>query len=128
MTDEQRGFLIKAKESLQAARLLCKEHFHDVAASRAYYAMFYTTEALLLERNLRFSKHSAVIAAFGQHFAATGLVPKEFHRYLIHANDTRNIADYQILPALTREDAEEQIEQAQKFIELGEQMLGPAVE
>jgi len=37
--------------------------------------MFYTVEALLLSQNLTFSKHSAVISAFGKNFVKTGIFP-----------------------------------------------------
>jgi uncharacterized protein (UPF0332 family) len=63
--------LTKAKESLKAAELLFDGGFYDFSASRSYYTMFYTTEAVLLSKNLSFSKHSAVIAAFGKEFIST---------------------------------------------------------
>ena len=34
-------FFRKARYSLAAAELLTNEGYHDIAASRAYYAMFY---------------------------------------------------------------------------------------
>jgi uncharacterized protein (UPF0332 family) len=37
--------------------------------------MFYIAEAFLEGKGLSFSKHSAVIAAFGREFAKTQLVP-----------------------------------------------------
>lgn len=66
MTPEQQALLTKADESLQAARLLTQEGFHGFAVSRAYYAMLYIAEALLPTDGLAFSKHSAVISAFGR--------------------------------------------------------------
>ena len=62
-------------------------------------------------------------AAFGQHFAATGLVPKEYHRYLINGFDERNVADYETEQELTVEDVKEKVEQASQFLHLAEQML-----
>lgn len=69
MTPEQAALGRKAQASLQAARLLASQGFHDFAAARAYYSMFYLAEAFLLGESLAFSRHSGVIAAFGQHFA-----------------------------------------------------------
>ena len=46
------SLLDKAHASVQAARLLNGEGYPDFAASRAYYAMFYAAEALLLSRGL----------------------------------------------------------------------------
>lgn len=72
MIPEQAALLRKAQDSLRAARLLADQQLYDFAVSRAYYAMFYVAQAFLLGEGLSFSKHSAVIAAFGQQFAKTG--------------------------------------------------------
>jgi len=126
MTREQIALLRKARASLQAARLLADQKFYDFAVSRAYYAMFYTAEAFLLEEGLAFSKHSAVIAAFGQHFAKTGRVPSKYHRYLIEAQSSRNVGDYDIGPGLSEKEAASQIARASEFLELAERLLGSA--
>jgi len=91
--------------------------FYDFAVSRAYYAMFYAAQTLLLKDNLSFSKHSATISAFGKHFAKSGRVPVEYHRYLIEAQTSRNIGDYDIHSDLTADDASVHIDRAQQFIQ-----------
>ena len=123
MTPEQATLLRKSKSSLEAARILSTEGFYDFSVSRAYYAMFYLAEAFLLGDGFRFSKHSAVIAAFGQHFAKTGRVDPKFHRYLIQGQDSRLIGDYDTSVILTEIHASEQIERAEAFIELAEKSL-----
>ena len=72
MKSEVQELLDKAKRSLKTAESICKEGEVDFAGSRAYYAMFYVAEALLLEHGLSFSSHSAVSANFGKEFAKTG--------------------------------------------------------
>ena len=124
MTPEQAALLQKAQASLRAARLLSGQGFYDFAVSRAYYAMFYVAEAFLLGEGLSFSKHSAVIAAFGERFAKSGRVPQEFHRYLIEGESSRNIGDYDIKPGLSEGEAAEQIEHAEKFLELAKRQIG----
>ena len=69
------------KYNLGGDRFLRKKS--DFAESRAYYAMFYIVEAFLEGEGMSFSKHSAVISAFGREFARTNRVPVEFHRFLI---------------------------------------------
>ncbi len=64
----------KAHENIAAAEVLLQENFPEIAASRAYYAMFYIAEILLFSKGLTFSSHSAVISAFGKEFAKTGLL------------------------------------------------------
>jgi uncharacterized protein (UPF0332 family) len=123
MSPEQGDLLKKAQQSLDAARMMEKAGYHDFAASRAYYAMFYLAEALLLGLGLSFSKHSAVIAAFGEKFAKTGAVPPELHRYLTDGQDSRNAADYSFGGALTETDASAQIANAERFLEIASERL-----
>lgn len=123
MIPEQQGLLEKAARSLQAAKLLNKQGLAEFAVSRAYYAMFYVASAFLEGEGLSFSRHSAVIAAFGQQFARTGRVPIELHRYLITAEQSRIRADYNIDPNLTQADADQLIARAEQFLEFAQQYI-----
>lgn len=123
MTREQAALLKKAYDSLRGAKLLAGDELHDFAASRAYYTMFYVAEALLLGEGLSFSKHTAVIAAFGGRFARTGVVPAEFHRYLIDGQDMRTVGDYSTGPGLTAAQAAEQIARAERFLDQADRLL-----
>lgn len=125
MTAEQRGLVEKAQQSLDAARLLASHGQPGFAAARAYYAMLYIAEALLLGDGLSFSKHTAVQAAFGERFAKTGRAPVELHRYLIRGLEVRQLADYSTMP-VSDADAAEQIRRAERFFEVGEELLGSA--
>lgn len=87
---DQIELLLKARDSLSAAEILLREGYPGFAASRAYYAMFYVAEAFLEGEGLSYSKHSAVIAAFGEKFAHAGIVPTEFHRFLLEAQEARH--------------------------------------
>jgi uncharacterized protein (UPF0332 family) len=124
MMPEQRDLLLKATQSLQAARILRDNGYEGFAASRAYYAMFYVAEAFLLGKDLAFSKHSAVHAAFGQHFCKTGLVPPQFHRYLEDGMVVRHSGDYGKGRPVTPAQAAEQIAHADEFVELAERLIG----
>lgn len=126
MTEDLQAFLNKAKESLQASKLLAANQMYDFAGSRAYYTMFYIAEALLWQQGLSFSSHSAVIAVFGRELAKPGFVPTEFHRYLIDAQDKRTQADYGIdqEAKLTSEDAQDLIQQSERMVEWAERHFG----
>ncbi len=87
--------------------------------------MFYAAEALLLGEGLAFSKHSAVIAAFGQHFSKPGRVPSHLYRYLIDGEENRLKSDYDIITESTDADAADQIDHAQEFLDTAEQLMGP---
>lgn len=125
MTPEQSALLRKATESIQAAQLLSSQKFYDFAVSRAYYAMFYVAQAILLGEGYSFSKHSTVISQFGQHFAKTGRVPVKYHRYLIDAQDSRLLGDYSAMTNLSAVDADEAIDRAQEFVDLAQDVIGP---
>ncbi|MEX0267843.1 HEPN domain-containing protein [Leptolyngbyaceae cyanobacterium UHCC 1019] len=124
MTDEQRELLLKAQQSLEAAKLLLTNNYPDYAASRAYYSMFYIAEAFLEGKGLSFPKHSAVISAFGREFAKPQRVPPDFHRFLIEAQELRTTGDYGQLNAVTTDQAAEQIDRATQFLVLAIQEIG----
>lgn len=86
--------------------------------------MFYAAQALLEGKELSFSKHSAVIAAFGKHFAFTGAVPDELHRWLIKAQELRHSADYGNVNEISQEDAQSVITRAEQFLETAEGLIG----
>jgi uncharacterized protein (UPF0332 family) len=108
--------LNKAGRSIEASRMLAQHGDYDFAASRAYYAMFYISEALLNERGLHFRKLSAVHAAFGEQFAKTEILDPKFHRWLLDSSDKRHLGDYEVGVTLLGEDVEQMIDQAREFL------------
>ena len=89
MKEEARKFLEKANRTLQAAETLLREGHPESAAGRCYYAMLHAAQALLRDRDLRYRKHAGVHAAYGEHFAKTGLLDPKYHRWLLDAFDER---------------------------------------
>lgn len=125
MTSEQQKFIEKAKESLLASEVLAENKFYNFAGARAYHTMFYIAKAFLWRQGLTFSSHSAVISSFGREIVKKGIVPVEFHRYLIDAQAKRTQGDYSIDDSvkLSAEDVKILIEQSKKFIEMAEKNL-----
>ena len=119
MNDPEVDDLIeKAWQSLNAAESLLKDNFVDFSsASRSYYAMFYSLEALLLDQNQSFSKHKAIISAFGRDYVKTGTFDTKFHRYVLDAFDLRNLGDYGAMHAVPEEKAVELMNNAGELIE-----------
>lgn len=70
-----RLLLDKSRKSLDAATTLLKNGFTESAISRAYYATFYLAQAALATKDISRTKHSGVIAAFGEHRTKRGLLP-----------------------------------------------------
>lgn len=107
----------KAEESIEAAEALLEKGFYGFALSRAYYAMFYCVEAILLTKDISASKHSAVIALLGREFVKTGEVPHKFFTHLRTAFNLRQTADYSFAVEITEEEARENIRRAREFLE-----------
>ena len=112
-----------AKESLEVAEDLFKSRHYGFSASRSYYAMFYAAEAVLLTKNLSFSKHKAVISAFGKEFVKTDLLPQPLHQYLRNAFKLRQLGDYGFPGAVSEKKAQTLIEQTKDFIGTIEEYL-----
>jgi uncharacterized protein (UPF0332 family) len=115
--DVGQDLLERAQESCDAAEFLLQGGYPGFAASRAYYAMFYVAEALLDSKGLSFSRHSAVIAAFGREFCKTGIVPVDLHRHLLQAFELRNLGDYATKGRVSADEARTQIARARAMLE-----------
>ncbi len=117
MNDDLAMLFDKAKESLDASRLLHEQNFFSFSASRSYYAMFYAAEAMLAGIGLSYSSHGGVIGGFGREFAKTGKIDPKYHRWLIDAQDIRNIGDYGVGRQVTAAQSEEMLTKAGEFID-----------
>lgn len=110
-------FFARAVDAIEAADILLENGKPEIAAGRAYYAMFYIAEALLNEKGFQFGKHGTVLAAYDQHFAKTTALDPKYHRWLIDAFDQRQIGDYGLDPDIQSEVVVEMIRQAQEFLD-----------
>ena len=113
-----------ADESHQAAKVLIEKGFIGFSAAQSYYTMFYLTEALLLSKGMKFSSHSAVIAAYGKEFSKTNVLDQKFHHQLIEAEERREDGHYSGGLNISNEDALESFDWAQEFMLAVNQYLG----
>jgi uncharacterized protein (UPF0332 family) len=114
---EINSLIERAKRYLKSAEILLEEGDYESSVSRTYYAMFYSAQAMLLTKNLSFSSHKGVISAFGEHFVKTSIFPKEMGRELNKAFEKRQIGDYEYTFVIAKMEAEEILENGEKFIE-----------
>lgn len=105
-----------ADEDLETAKELLKLNRYRAAVNRAYYAIFSTTNAVLLSKQIERSKHSGVEAAFIQNFIKTGIFRIEFGKMLNYIRKKREECDYSSRIKIDRETAEKIVEDAEKFI------------
>ncbi len=105
----------KANRSLDAAQRHIKEHDYDFAVSRAYYAVYYLMEALLLTKEITASTHTGIIQQFSLHFIKTGIFPKEFSKSIGRLFRERQSGDYDFV-SIDSEDAKKDIAMAQELL------------
>lgn len=117
------ALLLRAGDSVAAARSLQRDGFSDFAASRAYYPLFYVAEALLAHLGQSYSSHAAVIAAYGREYAKTAKMDPRFHQWLIAAQNLRNVGDYGVEAHVTEEEAKLACDWADEFIRAAERIL-----
>jgi uncharacterized protein (UPF0332 family) len=108
-------YIAHARQAIATGKLVLAHEDYITAVNRAYYAIFYAANALLASKGLERSKHSAVIAAFRQHFVKTGLIEPEFSDFYGQSMDERHNADYE-LDMLSYETAVENLQHAERFV------------
>jgi uncharacterized protein (UPF0332 family) len=123
MNEYTRKLLDKAMDTIEGAELLLEHEKIDLAAGRAYYALFYIAEALLNEKGLQFSQHGDVIGAYGKEFSKTKLLDPKFHRWLIKGFDTRLIGDYHVDTQIEKNLVSGMVNQAREFFEAAQKYL-----
>ncbi|HEX7342745.1 MAG TPA: HEPN domain-containing protein [bacterium] len=125
LSAEVESYLRKAVHALKVAQKLHEFGFAADAASKTYYGMFYSAQALLKAHNIHLRRHSAVESAIGHHFVKSGLLDSAYHRMLINARRAREIADYEIRN-LTESDSEITPADGEKFLNAVKKVLGIA--
>ena len=119
-----------AREMLDASAHNIAGGFYGSGVNRAYYAVFYAANALLLTRGILRSKHSGVIAAFRQHFVRPGLIESEYGDIYGRVMDDRHLSDYDVEVSIDPERAQADLADARRFVERVERYLkeGPGYE
>jgi len=123
MSEQSQKFLDRALDAIEAAEGLINMGKMEIAAGRAYYAMFYIAEALLAEKGLGFSTHGQVIGAYGLHFAKTKALDPKYHRWLVDAFDIRVTGDYDMDASISSQIVANLINQAREFLEAAREYL-----
>lgn len=116
MKEDTQFLLEKAGSAIGAAESLLRDGYRDFSAGRAYYAMFYTAEALLAEKELTFKKHVGVHKAFSEHFIKTGIFEQKYYHWLVATFNSRLVGDYAIRTEFEDDEVRDWIGQAREFL------------
>ncbi len=109
--------LQRAETSIKAAKNMIEKGYHDIAASRAYYAAFYAASALLLKENIDTNKHSGVIASIHRLFVKEGKLDKEQGKNLNWLFELRGVGDYGVSEHVSSEESYRAVKVAEAFLE-----------
>jgi len=128
LSEEQMEKLIRyriqqAQQALQEADLLYHASLFLGAINRAYYAMFYAIQALIVLQNEVTSKHSGAISFFDREFIKTGIFPKNLSRSLHLAFDRRQMNDYGEVSIFSQPDVLTALTEAKEFVAAVEEYL-----
>lgn len=121
--------LEKACVSMNDARLLLENNRYMAAANRAYYTIFHCARAMLALDGEDRRRHSGVIAYFQEHYIRNNTFDKTYSYIIQNAFEVRQEADYEDFYVISKDDAEKQVENAEKFLnKIKEYILGTDAE
>ncbi|MGD9100067.1 MAG: HEPN domain-containing protein [Anaerolineae bacterium] len=117
-------YLKAARQALAGGQHNLHSGFYGIAVNRAYYAVFYAANALLVTKGMVRGKHSGTISAFRQFFVKPGLIEPEYSDIYGSLMDDRHVSDYDMDTAIEPQRAETDVQDARRFVERIETYLG----
>lgn len=72
-TEEVKNEFLRAKKSLESARILFDHKAYEDSISRSYYCVLHASKAVLILEGVNVSSHSAVRRLFGKHMVKQGV-------------------------------------------------------
>lgn len=110
------GYIQKAERKLEVAEKLLKSEDYEDSVSRAYYAVYHATQALLLTEGARADSHKGAVTLFGLFFVKTGKFSRNVGKYLANLKDDRESGDYEVFSCIDKETAETALSEAKEFL------------
>lgn len=120
MTEENRRAnvaheLERARECLQAAETLANVGLGADSVSRAYYAAFHLTRALLYAKGVEPKSHAGALHLLNVEFVRPGALPTTVNRLIAGLQRTRELADYDAAARFSSADAHACLAEARSF-------------
>jgi len=108
--------LEQSEECLGSAKKNLLMNEYKTSANRSYYCVFNAMRSLLALDEIDFKKHSAVISYFRKNYIKTEIFEKQLSNILEKLFEVRNSSDYDDFFLVSKEEVEQQIEQAEYFL------------
>jgi len=85
--------------------------------NRSYYSILYAAKALLAMDGKDANSHNGLFVVFSREYIKTGILEKEYADIIKEASMIRDRSDYMDFYIVSREEANQQIENAERFLE-----------
>lgn len=113
----------RALTTVKAANILASQQLWEDATSRAYYAAFHATQAVLLTESLQPKSHQGTLHLFNYHFVKSGRLDPKYTQILARAAKYREEADYRHAMTFTEDQTTQTIREVHQFLDGMNQFL-----
>ena len=115
--------LNNAKEDLERAKKAFESADNKLSLNRSYYAIFHAVRAVNAMDGYDSKKHSGVISHFNHEHVKNGDFPMDVSKMISGAMDFRQKSDYEDFYIVSKDDAQEQLKNAEYIIDLIDSFL-----
>ena len=119
--------LEQAEQCLKSAKILLDSNDYKGAANRSYYCVFHCMRSILALEGMDFKKHSGLIAYFRKEYIKTGKLDVALSDIITDVFQIRTESDYDDYYVVNKADVEEQIKNAEYFIQQTKKYLEEAI-
>ena len=107
----------RAKEMLVAARENLEIGQYKTSLNRSYYAIFHAMRAMNILKGFDSSKHSGVIAFFNKEYLKENILDRNLSIVIKNSAFLREKSDYDDFYIASKQEAEKQLEEADRFLD-----------
>jgi uncharacterized protein (UPF0332 family) len=115
--------LLRARDTLDDARILADKNKWNSTINRLYYASYYAVMALLLDSDLKPTTHNGAKSNFSEYFVSTNKISKELGKIYSQLFTWRQKGDYDDLFDFDKEKVMPYFEPVEKLIDTIENLL-----
>ena len=107
----------RAKEMLVAARENLEIGQYKTSLNRSYYAIFNAMREMNILKGFDSSKHSGVIAFFNKEYLKENILDRNLSIVIKNSAFLREKSDYDDFYIASKQEAEKQLEEAERFLD-----------
>ncbi|MDR1721643.1 MAG: HEPN domain-containing protein [Methanobrevibacter sp.] len=106
-----------ALEFIKDSKIAIENERFKMSINRSYYAVFYGAKALLIKKGINPKTHRGTIQQFGLEYVINDSFDNEISKILSNLEDDREDADYEFQSIFTYENAMDNLNKAEIFLD-----------